>query len=176
MISLPERLSVINQRLLDRYGRIENGMARWRVVWSTEQFEKRWVDCVAGIFLASPEIREVPKYPLNQNFYILEHIMPTAGNPELIEPWSYEPVWTFKDAENNPLPAKWEAVEFIISRVYEQMSTAGRGPKYKQDEIDQDTPEAKEARIRQIYDALYGDETDIGDRLSLGEGIGYTKH
>jgi len=174
MIAPSERLSVINQRLLDHYGRIENGMVRWRVVWSTDQFEKRQVDAVGAIFLARPEVREMPKYPLAQDFFILERVIPTHNNPELVEPWSYEPMWTFIDKDGNPLPPKWEAIEFIIKRIHEQMAEAGHGPKYKRAEIDEDTPEAKEERVRNIYKALYGDETDVGNSLAVGEGVGFT--
>lgn len=174
MIAPSERLSVINQRLSDLYGRIENGMVRWRVVWSTDQFEKRFVEAVGAIFLAKPEVREMPKYPLAQDFFILERVVPTHGNPELIEPWSYEPMWTFMDKDNRPLPPKWEAIEFIIKRIHEQMMDAGKGPKYRQAEIDQDTPEAKEARIKKIHDALYDNESAIGNSLAIGEGVGFT--
>jgi hypothetical protein len=174
MISPSEPLKVINQRLKDRYGVIDNGMTRWRVVWSSIQTEKRYVDFDNGIYLAKPIVKEVYKYPLSMGYYILERVVPTAGNPELVEPFSHEPIWVFKDKDDKPLPPKWEAIEFLIHRIHEQMAEAGHGPKYKQAEIDGDTPEAKEERVRRVYEALYGDETEIGDRLALGEGVGYT--
>jgi hypothetical protein len=54
------------------------------------------------------------------------------------------------------------------------MMAAGHNAPVKPDEIDEDTVEAKEERVKRIYEALYGDETRIGDRLALGEGVGYT--
>lgn len=171
MISPSEPLHVINRRLADRYGRIENGMIRWRVVWSTDQTEKRLVDQVEGIVLLHPEVREMPKYPLHQDFFILERVIPTFMNPELVEPFSYEPIWRFMDKNNNPLPPKWEAIEFLINRIHEQVMAAGHTPKYKDVA---ETPEEKEEKIQRIYEALYGNETAVTDRLSLGEGVGYT--
>lgn len=171
MISPSEPLHVINNRLRDRFGLIENGMTRWRVSWSTDQFEKRWVSELSGIVLAYPEVREMPKYPMNQDFFVLERVIPTFGNTELIEAFSYEPIWFFKDKDDNPLPPKWTAIEFIIHQINEQVMNAGHGPKYKQAN---ETEEERELKVKKIYEALYGNETSIGDRLSLGEGVGYT--
>jgi hypothetical protein len=174
MIEPLEPLTVINRRLKDYYGVIENGWTRWRVVWSSTQTEKQLVEYYKGIFLTRPEVMEVPKYPTQMDFYILERVVPTEGNPSLMEAWSYEPIWVFKDKNENPLPPKWEAIEYIIRRIHEQMMAAGHNAPVKPDEIDEDTVEAKEERVKRIYEALYGDETRIGDRLALGEGVGYT--
>ncbi len=44
MIGLPEKLEVINERLLTKWGKFSTTESSlWRVVWSEDQLEKRWM-------------------------------------------------------------------------------------------------------------------------------------
>src|SRR5262245_53185031 len=121
MITPLEPIEVLNARLIDRYGKFEDGRANWRVVFSDEQFEHRFDTFVdrntAGNVLREFRgIRLVPKYPFMPHQYVLERLLPVPEQNalELTTTTSYEPVWGFTDQHGNPLPPRWEAIEFVI--------------------------------------------------------------
>jgi hypothetical protein len=114
-----ETLEVINKRLLDNYGRGINDLPNYRVVWSSSQkeviygtFEK---ETTSGIYLGTETCeREVDKYPMYLDMWVLEHIQPNLNNPELRAKFSYEPIYIFKDKYDNALPLDWEVIEKIV--------------------------------------------------------------
>ncbi len=114
-----ESIYIINQRLLDNYGRGLEDKPKYRVVWSTT--EREWCTGVfvkhteAGIYLGEQlATREVEKYPMFPDYWILEHIQSNLGNPELHARISYEPLWVFADKDGNRLDYDWEVLEKII--------------------------------------------------------------
>jgi len=179
-MELPEPLKIINQRLLDHYGRFENGFPNWRIVWSDDQYEKR-----LGTFGSNPdsliytgevtEVREVPKYGYMLHQYVLERILPVPAihENELFQRTSYEPVWGFVDNEGNPLPPKFEVADIIIKHVMDRAAQATHTAKYKMPELEQQTPDAIRERIRLTQLALYGNETSVGDALGQDSAVGY---
>lgn len=160
-MELTEPLDVINRRLLDHFGRFEDGRPLWQVVWSDDQREKLFID---GVLV------DALKYNYIQHKYVLVRLMPVYG--DLLDKTSYEPVWTFEDRNGNPLPPKWEACEFIIYKVLEAAAKA-TGAKYKMPESEYQTKEAIAERVARMEEMLYGNETPIGDALSVDSAVGY---
>lgn len=169
---LPEPLEIINQRLIDYYGKFETGEANWRVVFSDDQIEKRWVQHTKeGFELPNPIVEERPKYrQWIHHKYVLERCLPTPEISDLIGKTSFEPVWTFEDKEGNPLPPIWLAIEFVIKAV-EKQAAQSVGAKYKDDPINENSLEAQIARAELLEDYLFGGESTIADRLHHKEGV-----
>jgi len=172
-----ERLEVINKRLLDNYGRFEDGRPNWRVAFRGDQFEKRLVHHTKeGLELLHPVVEERPKYFDRTDCYVLERLQgcPDGAETDLVVKSSYEPVWTFMDNHGNPVAPVWEAIFLLIRTVQENMYNAGKpGVKYKMPEEMGDSPEAVAARAQKLYNELFGNETSVGDALAYDTGVGY---
>jgi hypothetical protein len=172
-----EIVEQVNRNLLENYGRFDTtDKPVWRVVWSEDQLEKRWMTHTReGFPLLQPEVREVPKYrQWIQEKYVLERIVaiPEFVENELVEQISYEPVWVFEDKAGKPLPPIWSAVHLIVEQVYKQAAKA-TGVKYKDPEIidPKMTKEDQLERIDNLVKEMFGDETDTGDALAYKEGV-----
>ena len=173
-----EAISAINKRLLDHYGRFEDGRANWRVVWSDDQLEKRWVTSTdEGFLLNSPMIAEVPKYSYIQHRYILEHLMPVGNfiESDLVDKTSYEPLYTFEDNQGNPLPVIWDAIFLLVRQVNENILNAGKKGPYKEPYGMGNTAEEIIMRVEKLQEQLFGNETKIGDALAYDTAVGYGK-
>jgi len=177
MITLLEPIEVINKRLIDYFGKFENGEANWRVVWSDDQTEKRLTEFTdEGFQLLTPVVREVKKYGYIKERYILERLIPVPPSAvELTTKISYEPVWTFENMRTGePLPPKWEVIQVFVTTVIENMVNAAPGfAKYKMPEELHNTREAIEERVKKMQELMFGNETAIGDALSNGNAVGF---
>jgi hypothetical protein len=116
-----EDIKLINQRLIDLYGKdVILNLPKFRVVWS-EYTEKRYGQFARfteeGIYLRTESgVFEEPKYQgLCTEKWVLEELCPTNGNPylQMVTPYSYEPVWVFGAANSNPIPL-WRAVKLLV--------------------------------------------------------------
>jgi hypothetical protein len=174
-----ESIELINQQLKDHFGRdVVNGLARWRVVWSDDQREKRfgeWNDfSTEGIFLRTvSEVREVPKYSWIQQKYVLEKlcIVPNVHLDEMAEKISYEPIHVFEDNQGFPLPPKFIVCKYIIDVLLANMGPRST-PKYRDPESTlEESLAARDDRLKDIYKGLFGNETEVGDALAHNEAI-----
>lgn len=108
-----ELLEIVNQRLLDIYGKgADSPHQKYRVVWSTTEREARLMDVTpSGLSLDRPIIvPNVPKYPMYPDRWVLECIQ-----VNIIERnYTYEPLWIFYDSNGEPLEYDWEVIEKII--------------------------------------------------------------
>lgn len=171
---LIESIEHINNVLISLYGRVETKFARYRVVWSDDQFEKRWVEyTLEGMKLIHPRVEERKKYGYIEGRYVLEAFMMVPFNikSELVEPFSYEPIWVFWDEKGEYLPPRISACQVVIDTLHRQ-SAKTVGVKYKDPEDDPKiAKEVKLERIKKIEQELFGDESDIADALHYNEGI-----
>lgn len=171
-----ETVPTLNKRLKERFGLFENGEAYWRVVFSDDQFEKRWTDKTKeGLDLLHPEVVLLPKYrQYIHHKYILERLIGLLPDTsDLVDPYSYEPIWVFEDRHGNPLPPKWEAIEKIIHTVY---TTAAKyvGKKYDDPTVGSTPEENREKqmeRYKNLEKELFGNETNVGDALAHKTGV-----
>jgi hypothetical protein len=169
---LREPIETINTRLIEEFGTDINcgDYPKFRVVFSDDEYETRMVDCTPdGFYLEHPEVRLVPKYKqFIRAKYILERLMPVEGETDLLEKFSYEPLWTFQDKNGNYLPPFFDGCKFIIESMYEAMGKKGCFTKYKDTNISR---EEREAEIQKMQEQLFGNETDVTDALGYGYGV-----
>ncbi|MEM3038628.1 MAG: hypothetical protein QXE45_04455 [Thermoplasmata archaeon] len=174
-MELTETIESLNRQLADLYGvDIVTGLPIWRIVWSEDQLEKRlgtYHDFTpSGLYIRTvTEVREVPKYRqwIRQK-YVLERlsIIPEMQQNELpTSKISYEPIWVFQDKNGNYLPPKLSVAKFVIDCVYAALGKTSLA-KYKDNPI-----EETEKSIQEIYEYLYGNETDITDKLRWKEAV-----
>lgn len=171
-MELTEPIESLNQQLVDLFGLdTVTGDAIWRIVWGPTQYETRKSDySERGIFLLTPRIIEFPKYQYIGDKYILERltIVPEQNRNELAgAKISYEPHFVFRGRGGTYLPPRIDVAKFVIDTTYAAMGKKSLA-KYTDDSI---TPEAKEKRIQEIQEYLYGDETDVTDSLRYGSGV-----
>lgn len=173
-MELLEPIETINRRLIDYFGIFETNEANWRVAFSDDLTEVRLEKFVNGIELPVAMMVEQPKYNYIHGKYILERLFPVPliHMDELTTKTTYEPVWVFEDHFKNPLPPKWEYIQWIIMKIHEQAAQAV-GVKYKMPFEEQQTKEAIEARVSMLEKELFGNETKIGDALKFDSGVGY---
>lgn len=169
-MELRESINYINDMLVKEFGKHEDNRPNFRVVFSDDQFEKRWTDKTdEGFDLIQPEVRLLPKYrQYIKQRYILERLVPVMGESDLVEKTSYEPAWVFQDRFQNYLPPYFEGCKFVIESIFAKIDSAGSHVKYRDKNV---SPEERAADIQKVQDELFGNETDTGDHLAYGTGI-----
>jgi hypothetical protein len=173
MPELTEPVETINQRLMDHFGVADDGRPIYRIVWSEDQFEKRfgvYEDYSGDIYLRTvKEVREVPKYrQWIHEKYVLENlvIVPPINSEELMTKISYEPLWVFMDKAGFPLPPKWEAAKFIIDQQQAIRGQESLGPKYRDKYMTEDAKSVREDEVQNLRESLFGNESSVGDALA----------
>lgn len=175
---LPKDIQEINRQLENHFGiDTVTGKPMWRVSWSTDQYEKRLTNYTdMGLLLLTPEVRELPKYQYCKDRWILEQLclVPEANLSELpAQKQSYENMYTFEHGvTGGPIMPVFEACKFVID-VVEAAKGKKSLRKYVDDEA-QNPAEAKEKRIQQLTEELFGDESSILGRTITGEAVAYT--
>jgi hypothetical protein len=173
-----ESVKILNERLSRDYGYFDGTMPQWRIVWSEDQLEKRRITHTKeGFELLNVLVQEVPKYrQWIHNKYILERALPIPAlvETDLVNKFSYEPVWTFEDKDGEPLPPRWDVITIVIESIY-RAAAASIGAKYKNPDEDEKDPdvaiEAKKKRLDLLQEELFGNETETGDALAHKQGI-----
>ena len=174
-MELRESIESINKNLLYEYGSEFGDSPRFRVVFSEDQYEKRWTNFTdEGFELIHPEVRLLPKYKqFIQAKYILERLVPVPEGVEtdLITKVSYEPAWVFQDSKGNYLPPFFEGCVYIIDSLRVRMGMQNTFTRYKDKN---ESPEERLAKIKKVEDDLFGNETNMTDDLHSGSGVGFT--
>lgn len=171
-------LQQINEYLGRDFGYFEGTHPHWRVVWSNDQFEKRWTKFTPeGFELINPEVREVPKYrQWIHNKYVLERLLviPNFVETDLIDKWSYEPIYHFDFGFTTEFSDTfYAACKFIVDIVY-SASAKSVGVKYKDPDIGESAEETEEIRLKRlegIEQELFGNETDISDAIAHKQAV-----
>ncbi len=177
--TLPPEIQEINRQLIDQFGvDTVTGQPMFRVSWADDQLEKRLVKHTdAGIELLFPEIIEKKKYNYIKERWILERlcIIPEVNKAEIpANLLSYECMWNFEHAQTKGyIVPTYKACKFVVDMLYAAMGKESMGPKYVDPEKDNPI-EAKEARLKELCEALYGDESDLLLRTVTGEAVAYT--
>lgn len=175
-MELTETIDSLNRQIRSLYGiDTVSDLSMWRIVWSETQFEKRLTEYTdSGIKLLYPEIRELPKYKqwITEK-YVLERlvVVPAMNLNELGGvKMSYEPIYVFMDKGMNYAPPCIEVSQFVIDTIYAAEGKKSMA-KYKDKSESMDE---REARLQRIERELFGNETETGDALAHGEGVGFT--
>lgn len=106
-----DTISEINKKLKRQYGLDLDGQPRFRVVWTTDQIEKR-----IGTFEEGKKVIEVPKYSYCPDRYVMEMHTP-LNSPELADKMGYEPLYVFQDGDGNYLPPLWIVAEIVAQNI-----------------------------------------------------------
>jgi|ERR1035437_1380703 hypothetical protein len=171
-MELREEISDINKKLLEEFGsELSCGnLPRFRVVFSEDEYEKRWTDFNDdGFELLKPEVRELPKYKQwIRAKYILERLVPVVGETDLVTRISYEPAWVFEDKNKNYLPPFFEGCKYVIESMNQAMGRKDTFTKYKDKNVSE---EERLIKLKKVEDQLFGNETDLTDNLHYGSGI-----
>jgi len=161
-----ELIQDLNKRLIEYYSLdVSTGTPTWRIVWSNSQLESRFGTFIketeSGVYLGEwTGVRQVPKYPMNPDSWILEKLYPNVNNPELHDKYSYEPIWIFKQGQQ-PI---WQAIEYII-RQWERATSS----KSTQKDADYSQSLAKEKL--EMYEHLKSEGEAFHGKLHDHEGI-----
>ena len=133
-MELREPIEEINKKLIQEFGYELTGQPRFRVVFSEDQYEKRWTDFTDdGFELLTPEVRLLPKYKQwVRAKYILERLVPVVGETDLVTKVSYEPAWVFQDKHGNYLPPFFEGCKHIIESLLSNIAGAKTFTRYKE--------------------------------------------
>lgn len=169
-MELIESVESINENLKREYGTFEDGRANFRIVFSADQFEKRWTDRTdEGFELLNKEVRLLPKYrQWIKDKYILERLVPVGPDSDLVEKISYEPSYTFQDSNENYLPPRFDVCRMIIDSMYVVMDKAGTHTAYRDPDV---SPEVRKQKLVDMEKLLFGNETSVGDALAHGYGV-----
>jgi hypothetical protein len=171
-MELIESIEHINNLLLAEFGRepLADDKVRFRIVWSDDQFEKRWIAHTDdGFELLYPEVRELPKYrQYIQHRYILERLVPVGVMTDLVEKTSYEPMYTFQSSDGEYLVPRFDVCKFIIESVLSITGRRSGHAKYKDVSL---SPEYRRKAINEMEKYLFGNETSIGDALAYSFGV-----
>jgi hypothetical protein len=182
-MDLPESIETLNYRLERDYGKLDL-YPLWRIVWSDDEREKRkgtfnYYDASGNFLKAEVGVQEVPKYNYIKEKFILERIVPVPemNRNELLTPLSYEPVFVFERGNGEFLPPRWDVTRIVIETIMKKSAEAV-GSTYKEPTQEEEL-EQRAARLEQIQEELFGNETDTSDLLHAHEGIvvprNYTK-
>jgi hypothetical protein len=180
MPELTEPIESINKQLERLFGvDTVTGAVMWRVVWSETQMEKRLMYTTdEGLQLLSPEVRLVPKYrQWIQERFVLERlvVVPDVNANELpTQKLSYEPMWVFETQRGIYLPPRFDACKVVVDTIYSHMGRSNLA-KYKDpDSTQENALENHKVKIDKLVVDMFGNETEVGDALAYGEGVGYT--
>ena len=163
----------VNRKLVEEYGLVGGKDPRYRVVWSDDQFEKRkgkvnQFDANGNFIRMIDGIQLRPKYDYLPHTWVLEVWQPTpAAGPDIIlEPVFYEPMWSFRDNEGNPLPLVWKAVNLLLKmwemRAENRLSPAG---------MDAEEKAQYDEEIDWFEQYLAADQSILADKLKDGEAV-----
>lgn len=167
---LVETIEFINSKLDRQYGRAFNGQSNFRIVWSEDQFEKRWTKFTDdGLELLQAEVRFLPKYRQHiHEKYVLERYIPIIGETDLTVKVNYEPCWVFHNGKGEYIPPRYDMCTVIIDSILE---AAGRKSGFKKYVDPTTSPEYRKQQIEKMQEELFGNETETGDSLAYKEGV-----
>lgn len=168
-----ELIRFINSQLLRQFGKV-NGQAKFRIVWTETEFEKREADYEDWdgpvLIRRVHEVREVPKYPyINPPWYMLERYFERVDE-SLREANHYEPLYVFQhfDSKGNAgpyLPPRFDMAKFAaeLSMQKRPMRTFAMDKR--------DFEEKEERAERDIYEQLSDQTSYLAHQFHHGEAI-----
>lgn len=161
-----ESLKIVNERLKSTFGRFEDGRANYKIVFAADEREIR-LDEKSGHYI------EQWKYTTHRDCWVLERLIPVAGNIELITKTSYEPIWFYYDKNQKPLPYDWDITLIVIEALH-KAAAGSIGVKYKDPDAGlttEDQIEKRKLEIDTLVEDLFGNETNVSDALAYHDGV-----
>ena len=168
-----ESIETLNTRLEEFFGKdSDSNQPIFRIVWANDQTEMRKVEySEAGIQFITPRVMECKKYPYLKDLYVLERLVliPETSAEELPSMRkSYEPIWSYCDADRNPVPPAWPPTKFVVDTLYAALGKQSMA-KYVDPEIAD--PETRAKGIEKLHEELFGNDSEVSDALHYREGV-----
>ena len=170
-----ENIKLINRWLKEKYGSILDGRAKWKLVFSEGQFEKRHATVErftpAGIYLGTDTgVQVLKKYSYINERWILEELV-FIDNNELIraDKSSYEPRWVFENKDGNYQIPNQKAVQFLVESILKKREELNHEKRNEEDDYQEYDRKKKIAR-KENYEILGGD-AGISEQLFSGEAV-----
>lgn len=160
---IPFDIEIVNNQLIQAFGKTHEGKPKFRLVWAFDQTEHRRCFGKNGIQYLYPQVEEVKKYDyLPNNVWVLERWI-YHNNPEVVavEGGGYEPVWAFFDKFGKPYRPFWKVVSFVArsaERGVEKHLTPKDFEIAEREEIDKEIAEFEEMLGETGTD--YGNQSD----------------
>lgn len=185
-----ESIESLNKRLIERYGRYSEDKPYFQLRMSdtiVEHQHDTYCDFLRGTNILIREVTETrpvkPYAYVQPAKWILERLIPNT-EPEVIVEGKliYTSIWIFGvkgDIFGEPIEPKWIAIEFVIDNL---LNSQKRDPitgignkshyaKYIPTGKDRNDAEGKELRVKELIEALYGEQSTVGDALVTGNAI-----
>ena len=149
-------LDQCNEYIVRELGTGFDGKPNFRIIWSTGVTEKRlgtFNDFYGKILVRTvTEVREVLKYPHDQDRFIFERLEVARMNPELVTDLSYEPLHVFKDKRGFFLPLNMKVIEFLVKSIKTPPSASERQAQLR-DEILREEEQEVDDFLAILHDA-----------------------
>ena len=182
---IPDFIEEINKRLASKYGYFEGmkDIPNFRVVWSNDQYEHRLVEYTReGLSLIQPEVRYLPKYSQwMSSRWVIEKVVPVPelNRKDLVaDKYSYEPLHGFINVyTDKPIDPTYRACEFLVEQVLAQLKRkSGISEAKYEDPLfaasdKKIAREVKEAHLKELMGDLFGNDTDVTDKLMTQEAV-----
>jgi len=164
-------LTELNSKIADVFGKNVAGLPKYRVVWSSDEKEKRFGtfnEYYGDIFLRSHTgVKGVPKYDWLPDRWVLEKLTPVS-NPELLVKVSYEPVFVLQSAKGEFLPLNYDVIVIVINALENPIRRPARTE--KSDWSDEQLEfEAEKAKFRAILDAA--GRSELQQKFQMKEAV-----
>lgn len=168
-----ELIRFISDELLREFGKVNN-QAKFRVVWTGNEYEKReaeYEDWLGNTLIRRVfETREVPKYPyVNPPWYMLERYFDRV-DPSLKESNHYEPLYLFQHFDSKGNPGPYLHPRYDMAKLAAETSMKKKPVRtYVMDKAEF---EEKEARVeRDIFEQLSDQTSYLAHQFHHGEAI-----
>lgn len=149
-------------------------LPRFQLVWSTGLMERRAGTFEAhygNIFLRSETgVKDVLKYPVDQDRYILEHLTFNPHNDVVSgvinnPAFSYEPLWVFNGPNKTPQHLLWKGVEYLVKRYFESIGAEKKTDK----DLEAEDKAQIEKEAKEVYEYLW--RSDIEDAFAAKSAV-----
>ena len=165
-----QEVNTINSKLIQQFGKTLDNKAKFRIIWSDEQFEYRtgtFNEFYKTLFLRTTKgVKQVPKYNYIKSRWILELYNSPIGDPNIMDYNGYEPLYVFENAHGNPLPPRLTVCQIIIQHFLTPMIAAEK--KSIWESIDK---KELQKDIDYFKDVIEEESPYISTMLHVGEAI-----
>lgn len=168
-----EKQEEFNKHLADKYGRFVDGRAKYRLTWSSKEFEYRRGDFGKGFIITEEnKVKLVEKYNYCLDRWILEKLVVIDNMPKdlvSVSNVSYEPLYVFWTGENGDYEEP--TIEQIERRLFFDIYGSLRGHAPTEKKIKEAEEKKRAANIASIREKLDNEIPDTVHALVHGSAV-----
>lgn len=177
-----ESIEVLNLRLIEYYGSYRLDMPNFQLRMSDQVIETQFdtfCDFLEGTNILLREVTEARKIKIYNYIqppkWILERLVPNPNPDEILDgKLIYTCIWAFGlmgDPLGEPIEPKWIALQFVIDNLLDGQRKRSHFAKYTSEEKEGGSKEAKELRVLELMEALYGEQSKVADALNSKNAV-----